>query len=73
MALPYYLPMRQMRKRGERVLITTGKYTGHRGVIEANVFQITEDHPGELANGYHVMLDTDDLVTIRQDQVESSA
>ena len=63
--------MRQMRKRGDRVLIITGKFAGFLGAIEANVFQRTEDYPDEWANGYHVMLDTDELITIRWDQVES--
>jgi len=60
-----------MRKRGDRVRITTGKYTGHRGVIESNVFQKTVDYPTELSNGFHVMLDTEKLVTVRWDQIVS--
>ena len=49
--------------------ITTGKYAGQTGTIEANVYQGTTDYPDEWANGYHVMLDTEELVTIRWDQV----
>ena len=33
------------------------------------MFQRTVDYPDELANGYHVMLDTEELVTVRCDQV----
>jgi len=53
------------------VLILTGKYAGRGGVIDANVFQKSADYPDEWANGYHVMLDTDELVTVRHDQVRS--
>ncbi|MCH2519940.1 MAG: KOW motif-containing protein [Dehalococcoidia bacterium] len=34
-----------MRKRGDRVRITTGKYAGHHGFIESNVHQKTVDYP----------------------------
>ena len=63
--------MTWMRRRGDRVTITSGKYAGHLGTIESNVHQRTEDYPDELANGYHVMLDTEELVTVRWDQVEA--
>ena len=62
--------MRWMRRRGDRVTIVTGKYAGHRGTIEANVYQKTVDYPDEWANGYHVMLDTEVVVTVRWDQVD---
>ena len=39
--------------------------------IDANVYQRTVDYPDELANGYHVILDTEELVTVRWDQVET--
>jgi len=58
-----------MRRRGDRVIIIRGKHEGHRGTVEANVYQRTVDYP-ELSNGYHVMLDTEELVTVRWDQVE---
>ena len=32
-----------MRKRGDRVRITTGKYAGHFGTVESNVYQRTVD------------------------------
>lgn len=61
-----------MRRRGDRVRITTGKYAGHQATVESNVFQRTVDYPDHLANGFHVILDTEELVTVRADQVESS-
>ena len=61
----------QGRKRGTRVKIINGKYAGHRGTVEANVYQKTVDYPDEWANGYHVMLDSDEIVTVRWDQVEA--
>ena len=53
-----------MRRRGDEVIIINGKYAGHK-TVEANVYQKTADYPHEWANGYHVMLDTEDLVTVR--------
>ena len=35
------------------------------------MYQKTVDYPEEWANGYHVMLDTVELVTVRWDQVEA--
>ena len=60
-----------MRRRGGKVKITTGKYAGRTGTIEANGDQPTANYPDEWANGHHVMLDTHELVTVRWDQVES--
>ena len=59
--------MRWMRRRGDRVIIISGAYEGQRGTVEANVYQKTVDDLDEWANGYHVMLDTDELVTVRYD------
>ena len=61
--------MRWMRRRGDRVTISSGKYAGRSGTIESNVFQRTVDYPDELSEGFHVMLDTEELVTVRCDQV----
>ena len=38
--------MRWMRRRGDPVRITTGKYAGHLGTIEANVYQ--GSYPGRV-------------------------
>ena len=70
MALIYVWSMRWMRKRGDRVTITTGQYAGRTGTVESNVYQKTADFPDEWANGHHVMLDTEELVTVRWDQAE---
>ena len=61
--------MRWMRRRGDRIKITTGKYAGHTGTIESNVYQRSVDYPDDLYNGFHVMLDSEELVTVRWDQV----
>ena len=53
--------------------ITTGKYAGHLGTVESNVFQRTADYPEEWANGYHIMLDTEELVTVRWEQVKATS
>ena len=59
-----------MRRRGDRVKIINGKYAGHFGTVESNVFQKTVDYPDEWANGFQVMLGSEELVTVRWDQVE---
>ena len=58
-----------MRKRGDRVVITTGKYQGHQAVIESNVHQRTADCPKDLSDGFQIMLDTGKVVIVRWDQV----
>ena len=40
-----------MRRCGDWVMITTGNYAGHKGTVEANVYQRTVDYFGEIANG----------------------
>ena len=64
--------MRWMRTRGDRVKIITGKYAGHFGTVESNVYQRTVDDPDEFDNGFHIMLDPELLVTVRWDRVESA-
>ena len=49
------------------VTITTGKYAGQTATIESNAYQRTVDFPGEGANGYHVMLDIEELVAVGWD------
>ena len=53
-----------MRRRGDRVKITAGKYAEHQCTVERNVYQRTADYPNEWFNGHHVMLDTEELVTV---------
>ena len=62
--------MQWMRKRGDRVRITSGKYAGHTGTLEINVYQRTVDWPDEYNNGFHIWLDSEELVTVRWEQVE---
>lgn len=50
--------MRWMRRRGDRVKIISGKYAGHHGTIESNLYQKSADYPDELHNGFHILLDT---------------
>ena len=61
-----------MRRRGDRVTITTGKYAGRTGTVEANVFQRTVDYPEEFAMGLHLVLDDGAWITVRRDQVRVS-
>jgi hypothetical protein len=36
-----------MRRRGDRVILTTGKYAGHFGAVKADIYLMTVDYPGE--------------------------
>ena len=40
--------------------------------VESNLHQRTVDYPDEYQNGFHVMLDTGVLVTVKWEQVEGS-
>ncbi len=53
---------------GNRVTITNGN-AGRFGTVESNVYQRTVDYPDEWHNGFHVLLDTGVLVTVRWEQV----
>ncbi len=59
-----------MRRGGDRVTFTTGKYAGHQGTVESNVYQRTVDYPDEWHNGHYVMLDKEVLVAVRWEQVD---
>jgi len=61
----------QFLRRGTRVTITTGRYAGKTGTVDANAFQKTEDYPNEYAAALHVVLNTGRVVTLRWDQVKS--
>ena len=60
--LPNYQKVRTTRKKDNSTTSVTG-------TVESNVFQRTVDYPGELSEGFHVMLDSGELVTVRWDQV----
>ena len=56
-------------RRGDPVSIVSGRYEGCTGVVDSAVFQRTVDYPDEYAPGYHVVLDTGPVVTVRWDQI----
>ena len=58
-------------KRGEPVTIVSGRYKGCTGLVDSAVFQRTVDYPEEYSPGYHVILDTGPVVTVRSDQLRS--
>jgi len=51
------------------VTIITGSYRRCTGVIDSAVFQRTTDHPDDYAPGYHIVLDSGLVVTVRWDEV----
>ena len=67
-----YRPLHAVDAKTRRVRIISGKYAGHTGAVESNVYQRTVDCPEEFHNGFHVMLDTEELVTVRWEQAELS-
>ena len=56
--------------RGEQVRITGVEYSGLVGTVDSRVFQDSVDHPVERAPGYHMILDSGLVITLRGDQVE---
>jgi len=58
-------------KRGDPVTITIGGYQGRTGTVDSVVFQRTVDQPDEYAPAYHIVLDNEEVVTVRWDQVRS--
>ena len=40
-------------KRGDPVVIISGRYEGHQGAVDSAVFQRTVDYPDEFAAGYY--------------------
>ena len=61
-----------MRRRGDRVRTTTGKYAGRtRARLNQTAYQKSVDYPTELSNGSLVLLDTGEAVIVRWDQVET--
>ena len=49
--------------------VTSGRYAGRAGSVDANVFQRTVDYPEEFAEGFHLVLDDGEWVTVRRDQL----
>ena len=62
--------MRWVRKRGDRVRITSRNYTGHTEIVASNVYQKTVEYPGEFADGCHFMLGNEELVTVQWERLE---
>ena len=62
--------MQRMRRRGDRLKITNGKYAGQLVTIESKVYERTVDYPDEYLNDFNVMLDTEGLVTVRWEQMD---
>ena len=58
-------------KRGDQVTIISGRYQGSQGVVDSAVFQRTVDYPDEYSAGYHVILDSGPVITVRWDQVHT--
>ena len=56
-------------KRGDRVVIISGHFSGMTGVVDSAVFQRSFDNPKEYVPGYHVILDFERVVTLRRDQL----
>jgi ribosomal protein L24 len=56
-------------KRGDPVIIVSGRYKGCTGVVDSAVFQHTVDSPEEYRPGYHMVLDDGTLVTVGVEQV----
>ena len=69
MTPPYICPMKRNLRRGDRVKIKGGLYDGTVGTVDSVVFQRTEDQPNEFHHGYHVILDSGRVVTVREVQV----
>jgi transcription antitermination factor NusG len=56
--------------RSDRVEIISGKFKGHTGTVDANVFQLSVDFPKDDLPCHHVLLDNQLVVTINVNQVE---
>ena len=56
-------------RRGDRVVIVSGRHNGVTGIIESAVFQRAVDYPDDYTAGYHVVLKDGRMVTVRWDQV----
>ncbi len=58
-------------KRGDRVVIISGHFAGSSGVVDSAVFQRPFDNPSEYVSGYHVILESEEVVTLRRDQLDA--
>jgi len=69
MNFSYIRLMKRDLRRGDRVKIKGGRHDGAAGTVDSVVFQCTEDQPNELQHGYHIILDSDRVVTVAKGQV----
>ena len=60
-------------KRGDQVTIISGRYRGSQGVVDSAVFQRTVDYPEEYSAGYHVILESGLVITVRWDQLHPAS
>jgi ribosomal protein L24 len=56
--------------RGDKVRIISGKHKGASGTVDAKVFQRSADLLDEHTPSYHVVLDSELVVTVNMKQVD---
>tara|TARA_B100000315_G_C14558699_1_gene579452 strand:+ start:1870 stop:2094 length:225 start_codon:yes stop_codon:yes gene_type:complete len=57
--------------RGTTVRIISGRFVKRIGVIDSSIYGESVDFPGAAAMGYGVVLDNDEWIVVRQDQVRT--
>ena len=57
--------------RGTKVRITNGRDAKKAGIIDSNVYAAMVDFPGEVSMGYGVILEDDEWVMVRPNQVRT--
>ena len=57
--------------RGTKVRITNGRYAKQPGIIDSNVYGAMVDFPGDMSIGYGVILEDDEWVMVRPNQVRT--
>ena len=57
--------------RGTKVRITNGGYAKNAGIIDSNVYAAMVAFPGEMSMGYGVILEDDEWVMVRPNQVRT--
>ena len=55
--------------RGTKARITKGRYAKKAGIIDSNVYAAMVDFPGEVSMGHGVILEDDEWVMVRPNQV----
>ena len=58
-------------RHGDRIRIISGRRKGASGRVDAKVFQRSVDLPDEHTHSYHVVLDSELVVTVNVTQVEA--